>query len=358
MTRWNRNALLGLAAAIGIVMGPDALGESVYQKPSQEVLDVLHAPAPPLAAISPTRDWMILMSPVRYPPIADLAQPMLRLGGVRVIARNHGIHGERHGSAYVMTSVADGSQLEIALPAGAKVSFPTWSADGRRYAFTNLTPDAVELWVGDAGSAKVRRIEGVELNPVLEDVLQWMPDQKTLLVKTVPKELGAPPPEPRRRRVRPSRRRPARRAPAAPTRSATCSRTATTRSSSTITRPRSWRSWTSTAARSRTWVRPRGTPPSPLRRTASTSSSRRSTGRTRTSRLTIASRAKSRSGTGPARWCTRSPRCRWPTRFRSGACPPARASSNGGRPSPPPSSGPRRLTAATGRRRCRIATGS
>ena len=25
--------------------------------------------------------------------------------------------------------------------------------------------------------------------------VQWMPDQKTLLVKLVPKELGAPPPE-------------------------------------------------------------------------------------------------------------------------------------------------------------------
>ena len=196
MTFKNRCVVLGLAVAIVFVMGPCAFGESVYQKPPQEVLDVLHAPTPPLAAISPAHDWMILVSPVRYPPIADLAQPMLRLGGARVVAASHGIHGERYGNAFVMTNVADGSQLPVALPAGAKVGFPVWSADGKRYAFENITSDAIELWVGEAGSAAVRRIEGVALNPVLEDELQWMPDQRTLLVKTVPKGMAAPPPEP------------------------------------------------------------------------------------------------------------------------------------------------------------------
>ena len=196
MTLRNRCVVLCLAVAIVFVTGPCASGESVYRKPPQEVLDVLHAPLPPSAAISPTHDWMILVSPVRYPPIADLAQPMLRLGGVRVVARNHGIHGERYGNAFVMTKVADGSQLPVALPPGAKVTFPVWSADGKRFAFENITSDAIELWVGEAGSATVRRVEGVALNPVLEDELQWMPDQRTLLVKTVPKGVGAPPPEP------------------------------------------------------------------------------------------------------------------------------------------------------------------
>src|SRR5262249_24718059 len=37
---------------------------------------------------------------------------------------------------------------------------------------------------------------GVRLNPMLGWTLQWMPDQRTLLVKTVPSSLGPPPPEP------------------------------------------------------------------------------------------------------------------------------------------------------------------
>ncbi len=196
MTFRCRTLALGVAVAIALVTGPSALGESAYQKPPQEVLDVLHAPAPPNAVISPAHDWMILASRVRYPPIEDLSQPMLRLAGTRVIARNHGLHGEPYWNAFVMTRVADGSQLEVALPPGAKAQLPVWSADGRRYAFRTMTSDSVELWVGEAGSASVRRMEGVALNPVLDDELQWMPDQKTLLIKVVPKELGTAPAQP------------------------------------------------------------------------------------------------------------------------------------------------------------------
>ena len=39
----------------------------------------------------------------------------------------------------------------------------------------------------------MRRVPGVRLNPMLGSELQWMPDQKSLLVKQVPAGLGAPP---------------------------------------------------------------------------------------------------------------------------------------------------------------------
>jgi dipeptidyl aminopeptidase/acylaminoacyl peptidase len=182
-----------VVAALAWLLEVAALAETPYQKPPKNVLDVLHAPLPPSAVVNPTHDTLILATPVRYPPIAVLAQPMLRLGGVRIVPKNHGVHGAPYWSEYVLTKVADGSQQKVALPAGARVSLPRWSADGKRYAFTNVTADAVELWVGEATSPKVRRISGVHLNPVLDDEVHWMPDQKTLLVKLVPKELGPAP---------------------------------------------------------------------------------------------------------------------------------------------------------------------
>ena len=42
----------------------------------------------------------------------------------------------------------------------------------------------------------VHRVQGVRLNPMFYDEMQWMPDQKTLLVKLVPDGMGAPPAEP------------------------------------------------------------------------------------------------------------------------------------------------------------------
>jgi dipeptidyl aminopeptidase/acylaminoacyl peptidase len=195
MHRYKSAFMIVVALALGLFLGQAARAQSTYQKPPKNVLDVLHAPVPPNASVSPTGDTMILATPVLYPPIADLAQPFLRLAGVRVTPKNRSVHGAFYWSGYVMTKVADGSEVRVALPAGAKVGFPEWSADGKRYAFTNTTADAVELWVGEVMSAKVRRVANVRLNPVLGDPFEWLPDQKTLLVKLVPEDHIVPLPE-------------------------------------------------------------------------------------------------------------------------------------------------------------------
>lgn len=63
------------------------------------------------------------------------------------------------------------------------------------FAFANMTDASVELWVADARTAKARRIDGIALNPVLGYTYNWLPDRKTLVVKTVPADRAAPPKE-------------------------------------------------------------------------------------------------------------------------------------------------------------------
>ena len=176
---------------------------SGYNQPPKEILDVMRAPSPPLPVLSPTRDRMLLVSWQEYPSISRVAAPFLRLAGVRVEPGNHSKHDTPGGygitpcaRSFDLVHVADGAQVPIALPAGACPGRPLWSADGKRFAFENIAKDSVELWIGDASSGVVRRVPGARLNPMLEDQLQWMPDQKTLLVKLVPQRMGPPPPEP------------------------------------------------------------------------------------------------------------------------------------------------------------------
>jgi dipeptidyl aminopeptidase/acylaminoacyl peptidase len=196
----NRHAPF-VALALGFLAGRAAAVETTYQKPPQEVLDVLHAPLPPNSSVSPTHDAMILAARVPFPPIAFIAQPALGLAGKRIVPRNRTVHGaygsgQTYWGGFTLVSLPDGAQKTVSLPDGAKVGMPVWSADGKRYAFTNITADAIELWLGTAGSAQTRRIEGVKLNPMLDDALQWLPDQKTLLVKVVPEGQGPAPAAP------------------------------------------------------------------------------------------------------------------------------------------------------------------
>jgi len=182
-------ALLLVVAACPLV------AQSSYERPPKEIVDVLDAPALPIAFVSPAGNALLLGTPLRYPPISDLAEPLLRLAGVRINPRNNGVHGSFYLVAYSLKRLPDGAEVAVALPAGARVSGPRWNASGSLFAFTNITETSVELWILDVATATVKRIDGVSLNPVLGNTWSWMPDQKTLLVKTVPSHRAAPPQE-------------------------------------------------------------------------------------------------------------------------------------------------------------------
>jgi dipeptidyl aminopeptidase/acylaminoacyl peptidase len=175
---------------------------SGYNQPPKEILDVMRAPSPPAASVSPTQNTILLVSWQDYPAMSRVATPFLRLAGARVETRNHSKHDTPGGygikpcaTAFELVQVTGGTRTPVVLPANACAESPQWSADGKKFAFANVANDSVELWVGDATNGKVHKIPGARLNPMLDQELKWMPDQKTLLVKLVPDRLGAPPSE-------------------------------------------------------------------------------------------------------------------------------------------------------------------
>ena len=185
-----------LAALCCLLASAAALrAQTTYQRPPQAVLDVLNAPAPLRDFLSPTREYMLLAQGVRYPPITELAQPMLRLAGLRINPNTSGRHRAPYFVALTLKKVSDGSERKVELPAGAHAGLPVWSADGRRFAFMNTTPAGIELWAGDPSTARVWRLKNVSVSAVYGTPVQWMPDNRTLLVQTVPAGRGAAPAE-------------------------------------------------------------------------------------------------------------------------------------------------------------------
>lgn len=170
-----------------------AFAQTTYKKPPQAVLDVLNAPASPAAFLSPSRDYMVLATPLRYPPITELAQPMLRLAGLRINPNTSGPHRAPYFVSLSIKKISDGSEMKIALPAGAQAGVPQWSPDGKHFAFANTAPAGIELWTVEAATGKARQLKGLTLNAVYGSPIQWMPDGKTLLALLVPQKRGAVP---------------------------------------------------------------------------------------------------------------------------------------------------------------------
>jgi dipeptidyl aminopeptidase/acylaminoacyl peptidase len=168
-----------------------------YRRPPREITDVLDAPPPPAVLVSPTREHLLLVQGERYPSIADLAAPVLRLAGLRLNPQTNGPHLTPRYFGLTVLTIADGQQRPVALPADGHCGLPVVSADGRHFALTNTTQHGIELWVGDVRAATVRRVPGITLNTVYGDAVQWLPDNRTLLCQTVPADRGEPPAAPR-----------------------------------------------------------------------------------------------------------------------------------------------------------------
>src|SRR5262245_23568652 len=104
-----------------------------YQKPPKEILDVLHAPQPPMVSLSPKRDRMLLIQFARYPEVADLAAPMLGLAGVRINPKSNGPH--RMPRLVSIDLLKFGADRPVNLftakdPHGVQGSAPIWSPNG------------------------------------------------------------------------------------------------------------------------------------------------------------------------------------------------------------------------------------
>jgi hypothetical protein len=157
---FNRVVILAAIAALPVFV----LSQGSYKKPPKEIMDVLNAPAIPGTSISPTRDKIAILEPLRYPPIADLAQPMLRLAGTRLNPNTNGPHLQGYAVNLKFKNISDGKETAVALPAGAKVTGLQWAPDGKHVAFGNVTPAGIELWIAETATGKTTKVKNAFLN--------------------------------------------------------------------------------------------------------------------------------------------------------------------------------------------------
>src|SRR5258705_5074719 len=154
--------LIALLFAFVLVVAAHA--DEGYQTPPKELAALVDAPPTPSMNVGPG-DWAVLTEAPLFLTIADLAQPELKLAGLRFNPRNHEQTRFGYNRDLRILRVSSGEQRAIAgLPQPLRARLVTWSADGARIAFTQASEDGVELWVVDAAGAKASRVGSFLLN--------------------------------------------------------------------------------------------------------------------------------------------------------------------------------------------------
>lgn len=193
-----------LAVAGLVVAGASAFAQSsiTYQKPPQAIVDLLEAPPTPLVDVSPEAKGvprtLLIEQPGGLLTIADLAQPELRLAGLRFNPRTNGPSRLPYMVALKFKALPDGKEVAVTgLPAHPHIEYAQWAPDAKRVAFVVITGEGpgagLSLWTADAATGQAAKIPGVALNGVFGDPCSWMPDSKALLCRAVPGGRGPAP---------------------------------------------------------------------------------------------------------------------------------------------------------------------
>src|SRR5471032_465421 len=195
-------ALLILAPALAAQV-PTASDPPKYALPPKDIVDIFDADFLPQTTVSPNKQVLALTKARAYPTIAELSQPMLRLAGSRVNPTSNGPHrasGLPGTGIYAITlkKIADGSEVNVTMPAQARLSHVKFSPDGSRLAFLQTNDTGIELWIADGltGAGKAVVMGADRINATTGDPCDWLRDNVTMVCELVPANRGAAPLEP------------------------------------------------------------------------------------------------------------------------------------------------------------------
>ena len=170
--------------------------QSSYQTPPAAIADLVNAPSTPAVTFSKDGSFMLLLERTESPSIEDLAQPELRIAGLRI---NPSTSGPSRAGGYINLKIkktATGEEIQVTgLPSPAKMSGFTFSMDERYLAFTQTEAKGISLWVVDLSTYSAKAVTGPILNQVLGNSMAWLADN-SLLIKAVNPARGKVPSAP------------------------------------------------------------------------------------------------------------------------------------------------------------------
>jgi dipeptidyl aminopeptidase/acylaminoacyl peptidase len=173
-----------------------------YQNPPQAIVDLVDTRPTPNVEVSPKdkagTQWLLIESFSGLPSLTDLAQPELRLAGLRFNPKTNGPSRGRYITSLALQALPNGEAKPVSgMPPDAKIRFPAWSPDARHVSFVNASDNSADaglsLWIVDVASAQARRLPGVALNGIFGSPCEWSSDNASLICKTVPKGRGTAP---------------------------------------------------------------------------------------------------------------------------------------------------------------------
>jgi len=167
-----------------------------YQTPPKEIYDLVMAKPTPGVSFNSKGQYMLVLDRSSMPGVEDLAQPELRIAGLRINPNNFSPSRSAYFTNITIKEVATGKEFAIAgLPKNLKAGNLQWSPNDDKAAFTNSTNATVDIYVIDIKTHKATKVNKAAVNLVLGAAFEWL-DNNSILFTAVNKPLSMAPKKP------------------------------------------------------------------------------------------------------------------------------------------------------------------
>ena len=181
-----------------IAAQPPAHGQ--YRLPPAPLQAIVDAPRPPGLSLSPQRNLVAVVATPALPTIVEVAQPEVKLAGLRINPRTCSPSRFSFGIGLVLLDLHTQAEMKVGgLPEPLRLADSAWSPDQRHLAFTHVEyadqEDAskVELWLVDIATRVAKRLIAQPMSYVGGAGFSWLPDSSGVLVYLKPATLGKAP---------------------------------------------------------------------------------------------------------------------------------------------------------------------
>jgi dipeptidyl aminopeptidase/acylaminoacyl peptidase len=167
--------------------------QQTYRQPPAVMRDLLLAPPTPSVSIDRKGEWLLLMQRSSYPTIAALAEPELRIAGLRMNPANFTPSRTNTVNRLTLRNIPGKKDHDIqGLPSELRATGIQWNKDETRFAFVQLSNERADLYVVDVAGRTARKVNKAALNTLPAFGFSWAGNDK-LVYKTVPGTTGRMP---------------------------------------------------------------------------------------------------------------------------------------------------------------------
>jgi dipeptidyl aminopeptidase/acylaminoacyl peptidase len=161
------------------------ISQTNYQLPPKEILELADVSAPAQSMVSKSNKYLLLMERPQYKSLEELAEPELRLAGLRINPETFDMARAGYYTKLTLKTIANNATIQLSnLPEPLKAKNIGFSPNENFISFIQVNTQGLSLWVIDLKTGAAKELLKDQINNVMGNPFFWANNETGIYVKS------------------------------------------------------------------------------------------------------------------------------------------------------------------------------